>query len=69
MKNAIVIGASSGIGKELARVLASNGYTVGLVARRMNLLSELGCELPVTAFVRAIDVANPNRRDATSPQR
>jgi len=57
MKQAIVIGASSGIGRELAKILASNGYRVGLVARRLNLLSELACELPNPAFVKAIDVS------------
>lgn len=36
--NAIVIGASSGIGLELARLLAASGYGVGLVARRGELL-------------------------------
>lgn len=59
MKHAVVIGASSGIGRELARVLASNGYTVGLVARRMSLLCELGRELPTPVFMKAIDVSSP----------
>jgi short-subunit dehydrogenase len=34
MKNTIVVGASSGIGLELARIPAANGYGAGLVARR-----------------------------------
>ena len=38
MKRAIVIGATSGIGRGLAERLASAGYTVGLVGRRENLL-------------------------------
>lgn len=59
MKNALVIGASSGIGRELAKVLASNGYNMGLVARRLNVLSELGRELPQPVFIRAIDVSKP----------
>lgn len=58
-RNAIVVGASSGIGLELAKVLAANGYSVGLVARRLNLLSELVRELPTQAFVKAIDVSKP----------
>ena len=40
MKKAIVIGASSGIGCELAKILSKNGYVVGLMARRLHLLSE-----------------------------
>ena len=58
-RNAIVVGASSGIGLELAKVLAANGYSVGLVARRLNLLSELARELPTRAFAKAIDVSKP----------
>jgi short-subunit dehydrogenase len=59
MKQAVVIGASSGIGKELAKILASNGYSVGLAARRLNLLSDLAGELPNPVFVKAIDVSKP----------
>ena len=59
MKNAIIVGASSGIGRELAKVLAANGYSVGLVARRLNLLSDLVRELPTPAFVKAVDVSKP----------
>ena len=54
-----MIGAASGIGRELARILASNGFSVGPVARRTNLLCELRRELPRPAFVEAIDVSNP----------
>ena len=44
-KKAVVIGASSGIGKELAKVLSQNGYTVGLAARRVDLMEGLEKEL------------------------
>lgn len=40
LKKEIVIGASSGIGEELAKILSNEGYIVGLVARRRdNLLA------------------------------
>ncbi len=41
MKKAIVIGASSGIGRELSKVLRRHGYVVGVMARRVHLLKEL----------------------------
>ena len=45
MKKAIIIGASSGIGKELAITLSKNGYEVGLMARRTMLLEVLKNEI------------------------
>lgn len=40
MKKAIVMGASSGIGLEVARLLKQQGWTVGVAARRVELLTE-----------------------------
>ena len=58
MGNAIIVGASSGIGRALACVLARNGYGVGLTARRLGLLQELAAELPSPAWVRQMDVSD-----------
>lgn len=58
MRKAIVIGASSGIGKALAKVLAREGYEVGLVARRFELLLEVQKELKTRTFVKQINVVN-----------
>lgn len=41
MKRAVVIGASSGIGKEVAKLLIKDGWTVGVAARRVDMLKEL----------------------------
>ena len=41
-KRAIVIGASSGIGREVARLLMAEGWTLGVAARRTDLLQTLG---------------------------
>ena len=57
MKKAIVIGASSGIGRELAKILADDGYEVGLMARRTDLLDTLKNELPTKGYVSFIDLA------------
>jgi short-subunit dehydrogenase len=56
-KKAIIIGASSGIGKELAKVLAENGFQIGLAARRIDLLNELSQEIPAKTYVKRIDVS------------
>jgi short-subunit dehydrogenase len=58
MKRAIVIGASSGIGKELAIILSRNGYIVGLVGRRLHLLEELKSKLSNPAFIMQIDISD-----------
>src|SRR6266404_7699883 len=42
---ALVTGASSGIGKEFARQIAASGINIALVARREDLLKEVGVEL------------------------
>lgn len=41
-KRAIVIGASSGIGREVATLLLQQGWTVGVAARRVELLASIG---------------------------
>ena len=51
MGKAIVIGASSGIGREVAKLLIADGWTVGVAARRVELLQTLGA-----AAVEPIDV-------------
>lgn len=49
-------GASSGIGEALARLYAGRGATLGLVARRGDLLQALKSSLPVAAETYACDV-------------
>ncbi len=58
MKKAIIVGASSGIGRDLAKILAGKGYAVGLIARREALLRNIQGELPSKAYIKAIDICN-----------
>lgn len=56
MKKAIIVAASSGIGKALACVLEKNGYEVGLMARRTELLEALKKQIPTKSYVGHIDL-------------
>ncbi|WP_372495385.1 mycolate reductase [Gordonia sputi] len=60
---AVVTGASSGIGMELARELASRGHSLIIVARRGDILEELAVELrtrhDVQVEVRPSDLSDP----------
>ncbi len=56
---AIIIGATSGIGRALAKEMANHGYELGLTGRRVNLLAELQQELTIESHLRAMDVTKP----------
>ena len=58
MKQAIIVGASSGLGWELAIQLADKGYQLGLMARREDLLEDLVAQLPGTHFTQFTDVTH-----------
>ena len=58
MKKALITGASSGMGRDMARVLAERGYSLILVARREDRLRELAEALPVPCTVLAADLSD-----------
>lgn len=58
MKKAMVVGATSGIGKQLALQLAAQGYQVGITGRRLELLMELKVLNPEQFIVSDFDVTN-----------
>ena len=58
MKKAIIIGASSGIGKGLAKLLVENDYKVGITGRRTELLNELKQIKPNSFFVKTFDATD-----------
>lgn len=56
---ALITGASSGIGRDMARYLARLGYDLVIVARRKELLEELKSDLMTEVTVECLDLANP----------
>lgn len=59
-KKAIIVGASSGIGREVAKVLLSDGWHLGIAARREEPLQELKKAAPEQIEVMTIDVTQPD---------
>jgi short-subunit dehydrogenase len=56
-KKAIIIGASSGIGRAIALKLSKENYEVGIVGRREELLNSLSQELATRSYIKCMDVA------------
>lgn len=56
MKKAIIIGASSGIGRSLAELMACKNFIIGISGRRSELLEELKTSNPHTFLVKPFDV-------------
>lgn len=58
MKKAIVIGATSGIGKGVARLLVENEFKVGITGRRIELLNELKNENNSSYLIKSFDITD-----------
>ena len=54
---ALVTGASSGIGRDMARVLSEKGYDLVVVARRVELLEALKNELKTNVEIVNLDIS------------
>lgn len=59
-KSAIIVGASSGIGLEVAKLLLAEGWRLGVAARREEPLLELKAMAPERVEVMTIDVTRPD---------
>lgn len=55
-KRAVIIGATSGIGLEVARILHHDGWTLGLAGRRVELLGSVRNAMGTRVFCQQIDV-------------
>lgn len=66
-KVALVTGASAGLGRSIARLLAEEGCKLALLARRMNRLEEFAATLPASAepLLLAEDVTDPGAAERT----
>lgn len=64
MKNAIIIGATSGIGREVAIQLALKGYKVGITGRRKKLLEQLQQSNPQAFATCCFDATAEDAIDA-----
>lgn len=61
-KKIIIIGASSGIGREMAEIFASQGHLVGITGRRMDFLLQMQVKYPHQIIPACFDVAGQENR-------
>ena len=62
-KTAIVMGATSGIGQEVARLLARRGWQVGVAGRRESILAQMVSEEEGIVAYEVIDVTQSQATD------
>jgi len=67
-KNAIVFGATSGIGKELAKLLVEEGYKVMITGRRLERLEAIKAEDPDNYIPQQHDITDLEASDALFEQ-
>ena len=60
MKNAIVFGATSGIGKNLTELLVKDGYKVAITGRRLEKLTEIKNQFPEQILIKQNDIQDVN---------
>ncbi len=65
MKRAIIIGASSGIGLEISKLLLADGWHIGVAARRQDRLEQLRTINPSRIDIEKIDVTTTDAPQKT----
>lgn len=58
-KRVMIVGGTSGIGRELARFYLEQGCIVGITGRRLEKLEEIRAEFPLNCHIRPMDVQIP----------
>lgn len=58
MKNVIVFGATSGIGKSVTEILLKKGYKVAITGRRLEKLKALKNRYPAQVLIKENDIQN-----------
>lgn len=58
MKKVIIIGATSGIGEEIAKIYIAQGWQVGIAGRREEALTVLAATAPAQVKTQVIDVTS-----------
>ena len=58
MKRAVVVGATSGIGREVAKLLLADGWMIGAAGRRTAELESLKAMAPDKVMIQQLDVTN-----------
>lgn len=56
MKRVVIVGATSGIGKDVALCMLQRGWLLGIAGRREELLEELRAEYPENVIAYPIDI-------------
>lgn len=60
MKRAIIIGATSGIGQEVAKLLIQQGWRIGIAGRREDALKQMQTIAPTQIEMEKLDVTQEN---------
>ncbi len=63
-RTAVIIGASSGIGKALASQLSLEGWRLALAARRMDLLEKIAADCGRDTLIRRVDLTENEKAAA-----
>ena len=60
MKRAVIVGATSGMGQEVAKLLVKEGWMVGIAGRRSEELAKFQALKPEQIVTETIDINAPD---------